>query len=108
MKTVLLIITALSLTLSAYAGEGKEVTLTGDGVCAHCSLKLTDSCNNALQVKNDEGKLINYILTGKAQKDQHFGAKATPGVTVTGTVSKKDGQKFIKASSLKVKKEKES
>ena len=105
MKILLLVIAALSLTLSAYAGEGKEVTLTGKGVCAHCALDLTDSCKNALQVKNDEGKLINYILTGKAQKGEYFAKKPVSNVTVTGTVEKKDGQLVLKATSLKKKKE---
>ncbi len=105
MKTLLLIGAALSLTLSAYAGEGKKVTLDGEGLCAHCTLKSGDSCANVLQVKNDEGKLVNYILAGKAVEGKSY--CKTTALSVTGTVSEKDGQMVLKATSLEIKKDKE-
>lgn len=108
MKTLLLVATALSLTLSAYAGEGKKVTLNGEGVCAHCDLAMAKSCANALQVKNDEGKLVNYILTGKALEGVRVSKKAYSNITVTGTVSEQDGKLILKASSVEKKTDKES
>ena len=108
MKTLLLVITALSLTFSAYAGEGKKVTLTGEGACAHCDLAMAKSCANALQVKNDEGKLVNYILTGKAVEGVRVSNKAYSNITVTGTVSEQDGKLILKATSLKKKTDEES
>ncbi len=108
MKTLLLVITALSLTLSAYAGEGKKVTLNGKGVCAHCNLDIAKSCANVLQVKNDEGKLVNYLLTGKAVEGQSFSKKPHSNLTVTGTVVEEDGKLILKATSLEKKKDKES
>ena len=107
MKTLLLIGAALSLTLSAYAGEGKKVTLNGEGLCAHCNLDIAKTCANVLQVKNDEGKLVNYILAGKVAEGESFSKKPQSNLTVTGTVSEKDGQMILKATSLEIKKDKE-
>jgi hypothetical protein len=55
-----------------------------------------------LQVEKD-GKTVNYFLTdNKVSKDFHSNICQTDGekVTVTGTVSEKDGKELMEASKI--------
>jgi hypothetical protein len=80
----------------------KEVTLTGQAVCGKCVLHETKECQNVLQIQKD-GKTVNYYL---AQNDIsrafHDNICTTSGekVTVTGTVSEKDGKETMIASKI--------
>ncbi len=103
MKKILLVVAALSLTLSAYAGEGKKVTLEGTGVCAKCELASAESCTNVLQVKNDKGEMVNYIFAKNISHGKYFCRGATPGLTVTGTFVEKDGKLILTATSVEKK-----
>lgn len=89
------------------AEEKKEVKLTGTLVCGKCSLKITPKCSNVLQVKEGD-KLVNYILDDKGNGEEYHegvcGDGKIEGVTVTGTVSEKDGKKFIKPTKVDLKK----
>jgi len=100
MKTLIALGIAFTLSLSAFADEGKEVTLKGTGLCAKCSLKETDSCTNALQVKNDAGELKTYIFTENMKHGAHFCKGSTPGLVVKGTVAKKDGKFLLTPKSV--------
>ena len=90
--------------LFADDSTNKEVTVTGTMVCGKCSLHLTKECQNVVQVQKD-GKTINYFLT------QNDASKAAHGpvcdgssekVTVTGTVTEKDGQETLTPTKLVV------
>ena len=85
----------------ATAQDKKETKLTGTLVCGKCSLKLTPKCSNVLQVKESGDKVVNYILDDKGNgEDYHEGVCGDgkiAGVTVTGTVSEKDGQEVRQA-----------
>jgi hypothetical protein len=92
------IVCALALTVKAEE-KGKEVKLTGKMVCGKCALKETDDCSNVLQVK-DGDKTVNYYLKDDGKKaDYHknicTAGKAGKDATVTGTVTEKDGKKWI-------------
>src|SRR5207237_353390 len=80
--------------------EGK---LTGSLMCGKCSLKNTPKCSNVLQVKEGD-KLVNYIIDDKGNGEDYHepvcGDGKVEGVTVTGTVSEKDGKKYVKASKV--------
>ncbi|MFZ9747714.1 MAG: DUF6370 family protein [Opitutaceae bacterium] len=91
---------AAFLAATAFA-SAKEVTLTGAGQCAKCSLKQTDSCQNAVVVK-EAGKDTTYLMAKNdvAQKFHGSVCKGVKQVTVTGTVSEKDGKKVITASKV--------
>jgi Family of unknown function (DUF6370) len=76
---------------------GKVITITGNMVCAKCTLHETTSCQNVVQVTKD-GKTVNYYLV------QNDASKAAHGaicggdpekVTVTGTVEEKDGKQLV-------------
>ncbi len=104
MKTALAMLSGVAilfaLTLTVKAEEkGKEVKLTGKLVCGKCALKETDACSNVLQVK-DGDKTVNYYLKDDGKKaDYHknfcTAGKAGKAATVTGTVTEKDGKKWI-------------
>jgi len=108
MKTIqsLSIVAAMVLAVSTAklvaADSGKEVTLTGNAVCAKCVLHETKECQNVLQVV-EAGKTNNYYFvqndTSKNFHDQICGT-AGEKVTATGTVSKKDGKEMITASKI--------
>jgi hypothetical protein len=89
------------------AEDKKEVKLTGTLVCGKCTLKMTPKCSNVLQVKEGE-KTVNYFLDDKGNGETYHegvcGGEKVEGVTVTGTVSEKDGQKHIKPTKVETKK----
>jgi hypothetical protein len=93
----------------ATAEDKKETKLTGTMVCGKCSgLKLTEKCSNVLQVKEGD-KTVNYILDDKGHSEDYHehvcGDGKLEGVSVTGTVSEKDGKKYIKPTKVDIKKQ---
>ena len=103
MKMVVKIALSLAMVFGffalALAEDKKEVTLKGTMVCGKCTLKLAEKCTNVLQVKED-GKTVNYFIDDKGGKESYHKAicpgKAEQKAEVTGTVSEKDGKKWIK------------
>jgi hypothetical protein len=93
-----------ALVVSA-AEKAKEVTLSGMGQCAKCSLGKTKSCQNALVVKQD-GKEEVYLLTKNAvSKNFHDEVCEAPkAIRVTGVVKDNTGEKEIVASKIEVEK----
>lgn len=91
---------ALIAASSAFAAE-KEVTLTGAGQCAKCSLGKTSSCQNAIVVKKD-GKEEVYLMAANAvSKAFHEGiCSDVKSIKVTGVVKEVDGQKEITPSKI--------
>jgi hypothetical protein len=88
---------ATALSFSALAAD-KEVTITGDGQCAKCSLKETTKCQNA--IKTADGKTY-YLADNKVSKDFHDEVcKETKKVTATGTVKDVDGKMQLTASKI--------
>ncbi len=79
-----------------------EVSLTGDVQCAMCILKKADakSCQDVLVVTDEAGRTEYYLV--KNAVSGKFGMscmKARPAVA-KGTVSEKDGKKWLTASKL--------
>lgn len=85
----------LTLLVSATGLQAADkVTLTGTAMCAKCVLHETDKCQTVLEVKGTDGKVVRYYFT--TDMDHHkFCSGKTEGVTVAGTVSEKDGKKYI-------------
>jgi hypothetical protein len=100
-KLILAIVAGLLLafsTSSLFAQDAdKAITITGNMVCAKCTLHEAASCQNVVQVTKD-GKTVNYYLvqndTSKAAHGAICGGDAEK-VTVTGTVEEKDGKKVM-------------
>ena len=86
----------------------QEVKVTGTLVCGKCALKETPKCSNVLQVKDAGGKVVNYYLDDKGAKEPYHegvcGGEKVENVTVTGTVTEKDGKKVFKPTKVEVKK----
>ena len=99
-KLYTLIACAGLLAVPAFAAD-KEVTITGEGMCAKCALHETSKCQNVIQTQED-GKTVNYYLTQNGvSKDFHDNlCKKNEKVTATGTVSEKDGKKILTASKI--------
>ena len=92
--TILAVVMTFMLASSVFAGEkGKEVTITGEGMCAKCALHETKKCQNVIQVEKD-GKTVTYYLTRNAvSKDFHDNiCKENKKVTATGTVKEENGK----------------
>ena len=90
-------------TSSLFAVDAdKEVTITGSMVCGKCVLHETKSCQNVVQVTQD-GKTVNYYLkqndVSKAAHDPICGGSSEK-VTVTGTVTEKDGKEIMTPSKI--------
>jgi len=103
---------AVAAAVWAFAAPGraedkKEVKLTGTLVCGKCSLKETPKCSNVLQVKEGD-KTVNYFLDDQGAKEAYHegvcGGDKVEGVTVTGTVTEKDGKKYVKPTKVETKK----
>jgi Family of unknown function (DUF6370) len=96
-----MICVAISASFTRADDAAKEVTLKGKATCAKCDLKQTDKCQAALVVTQD-GKDVVYYVKGKGASDLHKEVcqAAKDGVSVTGIVSEKDGQKWITASKI--------
>jgi hypothetical protein len=91
----------VAFTANFTRADDKEVTLKGKATCAKCDLKQTTSCQAALVVTTD-GKDVVYYVKGTGAKDLHKDVCQAPkdGVSITGVVSEKDGQKWITASKI--------
>ncbi len=99
-----IVATALFTTFAfAASASAKEVTMTGMGKCAKCSLGISDKCQTALVVK-ENGKEETYLLT---KNDVSSGfhkniCEQDKEIKVTGTVSEADGKKQITASKIEL------
>ncbi|MBV9121922.1 MAG: hypothetical protein JO112_01020 [Planctomycetes bacterium] len=82
------------------AEKGKEVTLKGTITCAKCGLHETDSCQTAIQVKDDNGKTETYYFAKGGENPHSKICKEAKEGEVTGVVSEKNGQKWIKVSKV--------
>jgi hypothetical protein len=89
---------------TALAADSKEITITGNMVCGKCKLHETASCQNVVQVMQD-GKTVNYYLkqndVSKAAHDPVCGGSSEK-VTVTGTVTEKDGKEMMTPTKIEV------
>ena len=87
------------MNFTALAAD-KDVTITGDGQCAKCSLKETPKCQNA--IKTADGKTY-YLVENKVSTDFHDEVcKETKKVTATGTVKEVNGKMELTASKIEL------
>ena len=85
------------------AADSKEVTLTGNAVCAKCALHETDACQSVIQ-KTEHGKTVNYYLAkNDVSKEFHDNVcKESKQVSAKGTVKEVDGKKVLTASNIEL------
>ncbi len=107
MKSRLLVAIALIAALGlATAATAADVTLSGKIACAKCTLKKADAkaCQDVLVVTGEKGATTEYYIVKNAVAEK-FGHVCTgwKGATVAGTVSEKDGKKWITPSRMDAK-----
>ena len=88
----------LACSLFAAKEAPKEVTLKGTLTCAKCDLKETEKCQTVLVVKDGDMKGEYMVAGAKAPKHGEVCKAAKENVSLTGTVSEKDGKKTITVS----------
>jgi hypothetical protein len=108
MKTIAKLGVALALVLGLVAGAtaGDETTLAGKVMCAKCTLKKADAtkCQDVLVVKDGDKTTEYYVEKNEvAQKFGHV-CQSEKAAVVTGTVTEKDGKKWITPSRMEEKK----
>lgn len=102
--SLLLVFAVFGLLVAGVSAADKEVTHKGTILCAKCGLKEkgVTKCTTAIQVKED-GKEAVYYFDDKGNKEDYHeavcGGDRKEG-TVTGTVTAKDGKKWIKPSKV--------
>jgi hypothetical protein len=106
MRPYLSILSALAviclLTLGLQAEDKKEVTLKGKILCAKCELKETTKCQTAVVVK-EKGKDVTYYFKDKGSAEEYHESVCGGGRkegTVVGTVTEKDGKKWVTPSKV--------
>jgi len=102
LAAVLVVLGAIATSV-APASAADEVTLKGTIVCAKCTLKKPDAkeCQNVLLVPGPDGKKVEYYMASSKSADAVGEVcTETKEATVTGTVSEKDGRKWITASKV--------
>jgi hypothetical protein len=95
---------AILLATAMLVGQekGKEVTLKGSILCAHCALGEGDKCTTAIQVKEGD-KLVTYYFDDKGTDESYHEAVcggAKKEGTVVGKVEERGGKKYIKPSKV--------
>jgi RecG-like helicase len=97
----------LALAFNAPAAEQeKEKTISGEGKCAKCALKETKSCQNALQVKENDKTVTYYLVHNDVSKKFHEQiCTASKKITVTGTVKKVDNKLELTPKKIELAKE---
>jgi hypothetical protein len=94
-------IAALCLAVTTARAEDKEVTVTGMGKCAKCSLKETDKCQNVIEAKEGGKKVKYYLVKNEVSDNFHDNiCKESKKVTATGTVKDEDGKKVLTATKI--------
>jgi len=90
------------LAIPAFAADkDKEVTITGEGKCAKCSLHTADKCQNVIEATEDGKTVTYYLAQNKTSKDFHENlCKHSEKVTATGTVKEEDGKKVLTVSKI--------
>jgi len=93
----------MALAIPALADD-KVVTITGDGKCAKCALKETDSCQNVIQTETDGKKVTYYLAKNDVSNAFHKKnlCEDTKKVTATGTVKEVNGKQELTVTKIEL------
>jgi hypothetical protein len=91
-----------ALALPAFAAD-KEVTVTGEGKCAKCSMHEGDKCQTVIQTQ-ENGKTVTYYLAKNKVSDNFHDTvcKEPQKVTATGKVKESDGKMTLTVSKIEL------
>lgn len=103
MKALMTVVMAAFMISSVPPASAAEETYSGSLMCAMCTLKKADAheCQDVLVVTEANGVKTEYYIT-KNDVAAKAGEACTAEIkaTVTGTVSEKDGRKWLTASKI--------
>jgi len=103
MKKSLALVAGVAALLLAAAtvrslAADENVTITGEGKCAKCSLKETKECQNVIQTEKDGRTITYYLADNEASKPFHKQVcEQAKKVTATGTVKQVNGKMELAA-----------
>jgi Family of unknown function (DUF6370) len=104
MKTIAKLGLAMALVVGFVAAAGAaEETVNGKIMCAKCTLKKADAdkCQDVLVTKDAAGKVSElYIEKNDVAKAYGHTCQGEKPAVVTGTVTEKDGKKWIAATKM--------
>jgi hypothetical protein len=111
-KSLTLTACAAAMLLAATAirtlAAGDLVTITGEGKCAKCSLKLAKECQTVIQAEKDGKTVTYYLADNDVAKNFHENVcRQAKTVTASGTVEEKDGKMQLTATKIKLVKKSE-
>ena len=95
----------LALVIPAPAEDkDKELTLTGNAMCAKCELKeKMEKCQTVIQVEKDGKKITYYFVENDVSKAFHKNVcQETKKATATGTCKKKDDKLQFTAAKIEL------
>jgi len=106
MKTISKLGLALALVVGLVAAAAADQTLTGQVMFAKCALKKADAkeCQNVLVVKNGDKTDEYYVAKNDVSTKFGHVCKGQKDAVVTGTVTEKDGKKWISPTTMEEKK----
>ncbi|HSD30031.1 MAG TPA: DUF6370 family protein [Vicinamibacteria bacterium] len=107
MKTIAKLGLALALVVGLVAAAtAGEITVSGQVMCAKCSLKKADAkeCQDVLVVKDGDKTTEYYVEKNEVLKKFGHVCKGEKAAVVTGTVTEKDGKQWISATKMEEKK----
>lgn len=92
---------AMTVICSGVVFAADTKTITGDGKCAKCALKETDSCQNVIEVE-EGGKTVKYYLAHEGASKKYHGTicSKTVKTTATGDVKEENGKKIMTATKV--------
>ncbi|HTV62834.1 MAG TPA: DUF6370 family protein [Verrucomicrobiae bacterium] len=99
---------AAGIFLAATAGRAlaaDPVTITGTMVCGKCTLHITTACQNVVEVAQGTNTVYYFLEmndVSKAAHDPICDPGSSEKVTVTGTVTEKDGKEVMTPTKIVV------
>lgn len=104
MRNATLVLTLVSLLASSLPVLAAE-TWSGTLVCAFCGLKKPDakSCQDVLLVKDAAGATTEYYIEKTAVTNGEEACTLEIPATVTGTMTERDGRKWIAPTKIEKK-----
>jgi hypothetical protein len=103
MRKLLPLLAVAFVSSVTFAFAAAEVTITGEGQCAKCSLKETPKCQNAIVVTEGDKKTTYYLVQNDVSKKFHSNVcQEVKKVKATGEVKEEDGKKMLTASKIEV------
>jgi hypothetical protein len=93
---------AATVFCSGVVLAAEVMTITGEGKCAKCALKVQDKCQNVIEVEEGGKTTTYYLAPNKVAKAYHKTVcTTTVKTTATGEVETKDGKKVFTATEVK-------